>query len=283
MFAVPEQEIIATIRHALQEDIGDGDLTALLIAETSLSEARVISREAAVLCGTSWFDRVFKELDGGSHTIWNAKDGDAIRPEQVLCTLQGLSRALLSGERTALNFLQTLSGTATIARRYSTAVEGTGVKVLDTRKTLPGLRHAQKYAVRCGGCHNHRKGLFDAILIKENHIQAKGSLTAAVHEAKATASEGIPIEVEVKNISEFREALDMGVERLLLDNFDLVELEAAARETRGRAKLEASGGITLDNIRAMAGTGVDFISVGGLTKDVKAVDLSMIFQTPAYT
>jgi len=276
MMQLPNAEIIAAdVRRALAEDVGDGDLTAGLISMEAFAEARVISREQAVLCGTAWFDRVFHELDRSISITWQVCDGDSIVPNQPLCLVRGPARALLSGERTALNFLQTLSGTATLARRYADAVSGLPVRVLDTRKTVPGLRRAQKYAVRCGGCYNHRMGLYDGILIKENHIRAAGSISAAL--AKVQAPAGIIVEVEVENLAELEEALSAGARHVLLDNFDLEALRDAVRITRGRARLEASGGITLENIRAVAETGVDAISVGGLTKDVQAVDLSMRF------
>jgi nicotinate-nucleotide pyrophosphorylase (carboxylating) len=272
---IAQEEIREEIRRALLEDIGGGDLTAALVPSEAVCEAQVTSRVAAVLCGTAWFDRVFQELSAGVTISWHVQDGAAITPGQVLCALRGPARALLSGERTALNFLQTLSGTATLARRYADAVSGLSVRVLDTRKTVPGLRRAQKYAVRCGGCYNHRMGLYDGILIKENHIRAAGSISAAL--AKVQAPAGIIVEVEVENIAELEEALSAGARHVLLDNFDLEALRDAVRITRGRARLEASGGITLENIRAVAETGVDAISVGGLTKDVQAVDLSMRF------
>ncbi|HLQ26175.1 MAG TPA: carboxylating nicotinate-nucleotide diphosphorylase [Acidiferrobacterales bacterium] len=271
-------DIPETVRHALAEDIGAGDLTAALIPGTTPAVASVISRENIVLCGTAWFGEVFRQLDPTIRVSWQARDGAAIQAGQVLCRIAGPARALLTGERTALNFLQTLSGTATRAKRYADAVKDTGAKILDTRKTLPGLRTAQKYAVTCGGCHNHRIGLFDGILVKENHIMATGSLTAAVQKAKAIAVGNIMVEIEVENLDELREALAAGAKRLLLDNFDLATLRAAVQETRGRAELEASGGITFENIRAIAETGVDFISIGDLTKNVQAADLSMRFE-----
>ncbi len=276
--------------HALAEDIGSGDLTAALIPVNAISEASLISRESAVLCGSAWFDAVFHALDPSILVEWQVVDGAAIEPDQLLCMLSGPARAVLSGERTALNFLQTLSGTATLARRYADAVQGTGVKILDTRKTVPGLRAAQKYAVICGGCHNHRQGLYDGILIKENHILAAGSITAAMRAARAFERQlGRPamlIEIEVENPRELGEAVDAGAKRVLLDNFSLEELAAAVRlvQIQGRdsggqrIELEASGGITLDNIRAVAETGVDYISVGDITKNVRAIDLSLRFK-----
>ncbi len=264
------------VRLALAEDVGDGDCTASLIPATSISQVQVICREAAVLCGVGWFNEVFNQLDPNVRINWLAQDGDAIASGATICELEGNTRALLTGERTALNYLQTLSGTATLARKYADAVAGTGVRILDTRKTVPGLRIQQKYAVVCGGCHNHRIGLFDAILIKENHIAAAGSITAAVKVAAATAP-GLEIEVEVEDLADLEEALAAGVPRILLDNFSNEMLRDAVRLTAGRARLEASGGISLESIRAKAETGVDDISVGALTKDVSAVDLSMLF------
>lgn len=273
-------DVQESVRRALAEDVGGGDLTAALIPAGEISAARVISREPAVLCGTAWFDAVFHSLDPSTEIIWNARDGDRIHPNQVLCTLRGSSRTLLTGERTALNFLQTLSGTATAARCYVDAVQGSKTRILDTRKTLPGLRAAQKYAVRCGGGHNHRMGLYDGILIKENHIMAAGSIMRAVAAARAQAQR-VMVEVEVETLDELREALEAGADRLLLDNFGLDQLREAVAIAAGRAELEASGGITLENVRAVAETGVDFISIGSITKHLRAVDLSMRFLPPA--
>jgi len=270
-------DLKASVALAIAEDLGGGDLTAALIPEQARAEATVISREPAVLCGTAWFDQVFHQLDSRIQVHWQAADGDRIERDQLLCTLGGPARALLSGERTALNFLQTLSGTATLARRYADAVAGTGATVLDTRKTLPGLRQAQKYAVRSGGCQNHRRGLFDAVLIKENHILAAGSITQAVSKAKQLYP-GVTVEVEVENLAELEEALQAGPAIIMLDNFDLATLRQAVIFTAGRVKLEASGNVSLDTIREIAATGVDYISVGSLTKDVRAVDLSMRFK-----
>ena len=270
-------DIKEIVRQALAEDIGTGDLTAGLIAATTKANAHVITRDNAILCGTAWFDEVFRQLDSTITIEWHANDSDSIQSGQTICQVRGPARSILSGERMALNFLQLLSGTATQTRRYVDAINGTQAKILDTRKTLPALRNAQKYAVTCGGGYNHRMGLYDGILIKENHILAAGSITQAVQQAKATAPPGIMIEVEVEDLAEIKEALAVGSERLLLDNFDLETLRIAVVETRGRAKVEASGGITLENIRAVAETGVDYISIGGLTKDVIAVDYSMRF------
>jgi nicotinate-nucleotide pyrophosphorylase (carboxylating) len=235
-----------------------------------------MTREAAVLSGRAWVDAVYRLLDPRVDVDWQVADGERVSPGRLLCRISGDMRALLTAERTALNWLQTLSGTATRARRYADAVAGLPVRILDTRKTLPGLRRAQKYAVLCGGCHNHRMGLFDAILIKENHILAAGSIDAAIAAARRLAS-GAPVEVEVESIDELEQALAAGVERVLLDNFELPALERAVALAGGRARLEASGGITLDRLRAIAETGVDDISVGDLTKDLEAVDLSMRF------
>jgi nicotinate-nucleotide pyrophosphorylase (carboxylating) len=270
-------DVTETVRRALAEDVGPGDLTAALIPSSARAEAQVITREDAVLCGTAWFDEVFRQVDDRIRVVWLIKDGDAIRSGQALCRTTGPARSLLTGERVSLNFLQLLSGTATRARQYVDAVRGTKTIILDTRKTIPGLRRAQKYAVACGGGQNHRMGLYDAILIKENHIAAAGSVTAALEAARHSAPKGISVEIEVENIGQLREALAASADRLLLDNFSVEELKDAVTETRARAKLEASGGIDLSNIRAFAETGVDFISIGDITKNVRALDLSMRF------
>lgn len=278
-FAVPPApEIERQVRDALCEDLGGGDLTAALIPEDSSSSVLIVCREEGVLCGTAWVDEVFRQLDPGIRAHWEHGDGDRLQSDSLLCRLQGGTRALLSGERTALNFLQTLSGCASFARIYAEAVAGTGVRILDTRKTLPGLRRAQKYAVRCGGCENHRIGLFDMVLIKENHILAAGSIGAALDAAR-NVSPGVEVEIEVESLDELREALTAGARRVLLDNFDLDQLSAAVRETAGRARLEASGGVDLTTVRAIAETGIDDISVGALTKDLRALDLSMRFES----
>ncbi len=262
---------------ALAEDLGGGDLTAALIPDDALVKARVIAREAAILCGAAWFDEVFRQLDSAIQVQWQARDGEALAVDQAVCELAGPARPLLSGERSALNFLQTLSGTASAAARYVAAIAGSGAVILDTRKTLPGMRLAQKYAVRCGGAENHRMGLFDAVLIKENHIRAAGSLDAAFHAASQHADAGVLVEIEVEDLEQLDRALAAGAERILLDNFDLEMLNEAVQRNAGRARLEASGGVSLQNVAAIAATGVDFISVGELTKDVKAVDYSMLF------
>jgi nicotinate-nucleotide pyrophosphorylase (carboxylating) len=270
-------DVSEAVRRALAEDVGAGDLTAALIPADARAEAQVITREDAVLCGTAWVNEVFRQADERIRVVWQAKDGQAISAGQGLCKITGPARGLLTGERVALNFLQLLSGTATRTRQYVDAVRGTKANILDTRKTVPGLRRAQKYAVACGGGQNHRMGLYDAILIKENHIAAAGSITAALEAARHSAPKGVSVEIEVENIGQLREALAAGADRLLLDNFSVEELKAAVTETRARAKLEASGGIDLSNIRVFAETGVNFISIGDITKNVRALDLSMRF------
>ena len=267
-------EIEANIRRSLREDIGSGDITAQLIPESRLANATVITRDRAVICGTAWVDEVFRQLDARVAVHWQVQDGQQAEPDQPLFHLEGPARALLSGERTALNFLQTLSAVATRCQHYANLVQGTGVKLLDTRKTLPGLRLAQKYAVTQGGCHNHRIGLFDAFLIKENHIAACGGIAAAVTSARSIAP-GKPVEVEVESLDELQQALAVGADIVMLDELSLDDMRQAVAITAGRAKLEASGGINDSTLRGIAETGVDYISIGTLTKDVKAVDLSM--------
>lgn len=262
------------VQTALAEDVGSGDITAALIPPQTQSRAHIISREDAVLCGTAWVDEVFRQLDQQIRIDWQARDGDAIVADQVLCILSGNARQLLTGERTALNFLQTLSATATQTRQFVRAIDDTDTRVLDTRKTLPGLRSAQKYAVRCGGGHNHRFGLFDAFLIKENHILAVGSIGAAVQSARAQQP-GTKVEVEVENLEELQQALDAGVDQILLDNMSLPRLREAVALNNGQTLLEASGGVSLETIRDIAHTGVDYISIGSLSKDIRAIDLSM--------
>lgn len=276
---VLEEDLLHTVRAALDEDVGSGDITASLIPEEQTASASVICREEAVLCGQAWFDAVFTELDDRITIHWQARDGDTINREQTLCTLSGPARPLLTGERSALNFLQTLSATATLARRYADTVADLPVRLLDTRKTIPGLRQAQKYAIRTGGCHNHRSGLYDAILIKENHIAATGSIGNAVSQARKLHA-NVMVEVEVENESQLQQALDAGADRLLLDNFDTAALAAAVHTVAGRAELEASGNISLENLRETALTGVDFISIGALTKNIQAIDLTMLFSNP---
>jgi nicotinate-nucleotide pyrophosphorylase (carboxylating) len=257
----------------LSEDIGSGDLTAAIISEDSIAEAVVITRDNMVLCGKPWFDAIFEQLDNQIHISWLIEEGDYVEAGTELCQLTGNTRALLTGERTALNLLQTLSATATVARKYAQSVAGTGCKILDTRKTIPGLRMAQKYAVECGGCYNHRIGLFDAILIKENHIIAAGSIAKAV--ARASHSSTVPVEVEVENLDEFQQALDAKPDRVMLDNFSLADLRFAVEKNARQIELEASGNVELSTIKSVAETGVDYISVGALTKNIKAIDLSM--------
>ena len=278
----PKSQLIApdpavvqlNVRAALAEDVGSGDITAALIAPEVRATGRVISREYGVLCGQAWVDAVFAALDETVNVNWHRQDGQTVNPDDTLFTLEGPARSLLTGERCALNFLQLLSGTATISRRYADVVSGTGVKLLDTRKTIPGLRDAQKYAVRCGGCHNHRIGLYDAFLIKENHITACGSIAAAVTAARNYAP-GKPVEVEVENLSEFEEALAAACDRVMLDNFPLENIVQAVSLASGRVELEASGNVTAKTLLAIAQTGVDFISIGALTKDCQPLDLSM--------
>ena len=275
-------DIEAAVTRALQEDLGIGDLTAGLIDRQVQASARVVVRHSSVLCGTAWFDEVFRQLDERIASRWFHCDGDLLAPDTTVCELTGTARAILSGERTALNFLQVLSGTATATREYADTIAGTGARILDTRKTLPGLRLAQKYAVRCGGGKNHRIGLYDGILIKENHITAAGTVRAAAQAAREAATSAlVEVEVEVETIDELREALDTAVDRIMLDNFSLEDLSRAVTLRNAsagrRIDLEASGGIDLQSIRAVAETGVDFISVGAITKNVTAVDFSMRF------
>lgn len=272
---LPEAALInAHVRAALNEDIGSGDVTASLLPAHQYARAEVITREPVVLSGRAWFDAAFRLLDDELTIEWQAADGEQIEPGQLLCRLHGRLRSLLTAERTALNYLQVLSGTATRAHRYAEAVRGLPVRILDTRKTLPGLRREQKYAVACGGCHNHRMGLFDAILIKENHILAAGSIAAAIQAARDLRV-GMAVEIEVESLDELRQAVAAGAERVLLDNFTPDLLRQAVAIAAGRTRLEASGGITLEHLQTIAATGVDDISVGDLTKGVEAVDLSM--------
>lgn len=260
----------------LAEDLGNGDLTAAIIPADTCATAEVITRDNMVLCGTAWFNAVFSHLDANVQIDWQVAEGETVASNTVLCKLSGLARGLLTGERTALNLLQTLSATASVAKQYADAVAGTGCKVLDTRKTLPGLRNAQKYAVACGGCHNHRMGLYDGVLIKENHIIAAGSIALAV--ATARQQSPMPIEVEVESLAELQQALNAKPDRIMLDNFSMADLVTAVAINAGQVELEASGNIGLHNIRAIAETGVDFISIGALTKNLHAVDLSMRIQ-----
>jgi len=270
-----------TVATALAEDVGSGDLTAALVDADAVVGATIIARQSLVLAGQSWADEVFRQLDETVIVDWYVGDGGHGESGDVICKLVGPARALLTGERTALNFLQTLSSAATITARFVEAIAGTNARILDTRKTLPGLRMAQKYAVTCGGGYNHRVGLFDAILIKENHIRAAGGIAAALARATASGAD-VLVEVEVETHEELLEALDAGAQRILLDNFSPVELRRAVDANAGygyaRAELEASGNVTLDTVRQIAETGVDFISTGALTKNVEAVDLSMLFR-----
>lgn len=269
------------VRRAIAEDVGPadgpGDITAKLIPAETRATATIISRETATLCGTPWVNETFRQLDGDVHIEWLIEEGARVAPNDVLCRLEGPARALLTGERTALNFLQTLSGTATASRHYADLVAGTKCKVLDTRKTLPGLRTAQKYAVAVGGCANHRVGLFDAFLVKENHIAAAGSIVLAVKGARELVPD-VVVEVEVENFDELDQALDAGADVIMLDEFDLEGMRRAVQHVNGRALLEASGSISAENLRAVAETGVNFISIGALTKHLYAIDLSMRFE-----
>ncbi len=274
MKPVLPDDVSAVVSIALREDVGSGDRTAELISSSTAITAALISRESAILCGIAWFDEVFRQLDPLIQITWSAQDGDSISPDQKLTILKGPARTILTGERTALNFLQSLSGTVTITREYVDILKNCKTQILDTRKTIPCLRSAQKYAVLCGGGKNHRMGLFDAILIKENHILAAGSITAAITAAK---KQGVPVETEVENLAELEEALAAGTDSILLDNFDLDDLRQAVAINKGRAVLEASGGVDKDKLRSIAETGVDFISIGALTKHIRAIDFSMRF------
>lgn len=267
-------DIPRTVAFAIEEDVRTGDITASLIPAGNSADARVITRDSAVVCGVEWVDEVFRQIDPAVVVSWKVADGDRVEPNQVLFELHGKARSLLTGERCALNFLQTLSGTATVCRKYADIVAGTKVRLLDTRKTIPGLRTAQKYAVTCGGCFNHRIGLYDAFLIKENHIAACGGIAAAVSAARSIAP-GKPVEVEVENFEELEQALSARANIIMLDDFDLEGMGKAVALVNGRAKLEASGGVRESTLLAIAQTGVDYISIGGLTKDCRAVDLSM--------
>ena len=280
---MPESEFASSIQrnvtNSLDEDIYTGDLSAQLLPATLISTAQIITRQQGVLCGTQWFDACFRMQDPECAINWLARDGDRISAGQTLCEVQGRTRALLSAERSALNLLQTLSGTATRTRLYVDAVAGINVKIMDTRKTLPGLRQAQKYAVRVGGGHNQRAGLYDGILIKENHIAAAGGIKPVLEQAFRLAKPGISVQIEVETLAQLDEALNAGAKLILLDNFDLADLRAAVQHTGKRAELEASGGITLDSLRDVALTGVGRISIGSLTKDLQTIDLSMRFKT----
>ena len=273
-------DLATQVEAALREDIGSGDLTAALVPAAQRVRGGVVTREAAVLCGRAWAEETFRRLDPRVQLSWNAADGERIAAGQEIFAIAGPARPVLSGERTALNFLQLLSGTATATRRFVDAIEGTPCRILDTRKTLPGLRTAQKYAVRCGGGDNHRLGLYDRVLIKENHIAAAGSISGAVVAARASAPQST-VEIEVESLRELEEALNAGPDIIMLDEFSLTDLKVAVRlnESRGRpVKLEASGSVSLEAVREIAATGVDYISVGSITKHVHAVDLSMRLQ-----
>lgn len=266
------------VSHALAEDVGGGDLTAGLVASDATAQATVIVRETAVICGRPWFDEVFRQLDPGVCIEWLVSEGDQAKTQRTICSLSGPARSLLTGERTALNFLQTLSATATAARRYAAAVFGTGCQILDTRKTIPGLRSAQKYAVACGGARNHRQGLYDAVLIKENHIVAAGSVAAAIAEARKISD--LPVQIEVENLDQLDQALAAAVDSVLLDNFSnalLAEAVCKTHDSGSKTTLEASGGYRVEQLQETAATGVDFISCGALTKNLRAVDFSMRF------
>lgn len=274
---VPD-DLTDTVNRALAEDLGSGDLTAQwLITPEQRAVATVVVREHSVIAGMPWFEATFRSLDPGVRFSWQISEGDLVDADACLVEIEGAARALLSGERTALNFLQLLSGTATVTRRYVEAVAGTRCRILDTRKTLPGLRSAQKYATRVGGATNHRQGLYDAVLIKENHLACVGDVAEAL--ARAFAQGPVPVVIEVENLGQLAQAIEAGASWILLDNFPLEDLRVAVRETRGRARLEASGGMAFAEIRSVAETGVDFISVGALTKHVRAIDLSMRIKT----
>ena len=275
---VQASEIRRQVEHALNEDVGAGDLTAALIPADEQTVARVISRDTAVVAGCDWFAEVFRQLDSKIDINWSCADGDSVSENQLLCTVSGNAASILTGERTALNFLQTLSAVATRTRLYVDAVRPLKVNILDTRKTIPGLRLAQKYAVACGGGVNHRIGLYDAVLIKENHILAAGSISKALQQAQQETPEGTEIEIEVESLDEMNVALNAGARRLLLDNFSLEQLRQAVQTNRGRARLEASGNVNLQTVRGIAETGIDDISIGELTKNIDAIDLSMRFE-----
>lgn len=268
------QAIMANVKAALKEDVASGDINAALIAEHSVAHARVITRESAVICGVDWVNEVFHQLDPEVTLVWHVQDGDRVAADDTLVEIKGKARSLLTGERAALNFLQLLSATATRAAHFVAMLEDTGVNLLDTRKTLPGLRLAQKYAVTCGGGQSHRMGLYDAFLIKENHIMACGGIGAAVKAAHALAP-GKQVEVETENLAELAEALEAGADVIMLDNFSLDDTRTAVASAAGRARLEASGNVNAETLRGIAETGVDYISMGTLTKDVTAIDLSM--------
>jgi nicotinate-nucleotide pyrophosphorylase (carboxylating) len=271
-----QQHIVKDIELALKEDVGSGDISALLIDENKLLRTRLLVREEAILCGTAWFEQAFKQCDEGIHLDWQAQDGDRVSADSVVCRISGPARAILTAERTALNFLQTLSGTATTTRYYVDKISQTKCRILDTRKTIPHLRLAQKYAVTCGGGLNHRIGLFDAYLIKENHLAACGSIRQAVERGRALHSDKL-LEVEVETLEQLQQALEANVDRALIDNFSLEEMKQAVKMTSNQIQLEASGNITDESLFNIANTGVDFISIGALTKHVRAIDFSLRF------
>lgn len=278
MSALPP-DLAAQVARSLAEDVGSGDVTAALVSPATVARATLLSREDAIVCGIPWVDETFRQLDPAVRIAWHVREGERVAANTILCEISGPARPILTGERAALNFLQTLSGTATAVRRYVDAVEGTGCRILDTRKTLPGLRLAQKYAVRVAGGQNHRIGLYDMVLIKENHIMAAGSIAGAIATARASAP-GVPVEIEVETLDEFRAALAAGPDIIMLDEFDDATMREAVALNRasGRpAKLEASGGVDLDTVRRIASTGVDYVSVGSLTKHLHATDLSLRF------
>jgi len=265
------------VKTAIAEDQGHGDLTASLVPADKRCKAKLIVREEAVLCGCQWFNEVFRQLNSAISIDWQAVDGNILKAEQLVCSISGNARDILTGERTAMNFLQTLSGTATITHQYTRELQDSQTRLLDTRKTIPGLRSAQKYAVRCGSGYNHRHGLFDGVLIKENHILAAGSIQQAVSKARETIPHGIKVEVEVENLDEVQQGLDAGADILLLDNMSVDMLKAALQINQGRAKLEVSGDVTLKNLKELGNIGVDYISVGAITKHLKAIDFSLRF------
>ena len=271
-----QQHIVKDIELALKEDVGSGDISALLIDENKLLRTQLLVREEAILCGTAWFEQAFKQCDEGIHLDWQAQDGDRVNAESVVCRISGPARAILTAERTALNFLQTLSGTATTTRYYVDKISQTKCRILDTRKTIPHLRLAQKYAVTCGGGLNHRIGLFDAYLIKENHLAACGSIRQAVERGRALHSDKL-LEVEVETLEQLQQAIEANVDRALIDNFSLEEMKQAVKMTSNQIQLEASGNITDESLFNIANTGVDFISIGALTKHVRAIDFSLRF------
>lgn len=274
--AYAQTSLTRTVQWALEEDIGDGDITARLIPAEEQAKARIITREHAVIAGQAWVNEVFQQIDPNVVVTWHVNEGEQVQPDQLLFELSGPARSLLTGERAALNFLQLMSGTATICQQYAKLVEGTNIRLLDTRKTIPGLRAAQKYAVTQGGCYNHRIGLYDAFLIKENHIAACGGLSNAISTAKQQAP-GKPVEIEVESLDELKQALNAGADIIMLDNFSLEMMREGVKLTNGQAKLEASGNVTDETLRPIAETGVDYVSIGALTKHCRAVDLSMRF------